>query len=131
MRRMLKHNASVWLALLFLGACAQASATVVNFTVAPPTQNTDDSTIPASGPGSLTGFRVEWGTCAGSAFGTRIADIVMPAVTGSADLAPGAYCFRAYARNTFGQESAASPVVARTVTAPIPRAPTITVTLAP
>lgn len=39
-----------------------------------PTQNTDGSAIPASGAGSIASSRVEWGTCAGAAFGTKLGE---------------------------------------------------------
>lgn len=116
------------LALLALFASsAFAGSAVVSWTN--PTQNVDGSSIPASGAGSLVSTRVEVGTCSGTAFGTRISEVVVPAPATSTtidNLAPGPHCFRAFSRNTFGQESAASNVAAKTIPTPVPNPPTIT-----
>ena len=93
-----------------------------------PTANTDGSSIPASGAGSLTSTRVEYGTCSGSSFGTKSGEVPVPAPATSVDLgtlAPGTWCFRAFAKNTYGNESAASNVAAKTINSPVPNPPTI------
>lgn len=94
-----------------------------------PTKNTDGSTIPASGTGRLTGNRLEWGTCTGTApsyaFGVKSGEQIFTApattytVTG---LAPGTWCFRAYASTTYG-ESAPSGVAFKTIAPPLPQPP--------
>lgn len=115
----------LWPFLAVALTIASASAAPVNITVAAPTQNVDNTAIPATGPGSIVSYRVEYGTCAGTAFGVRVGEVTLTSTTGTVDLPPGSYCFRAFARNTFAQESAASNVVARTVAAPVPQPPTI------
>lgn len=121
------------LVALVLLVVVPAFAADVTVTWTPPTQNTDGSAIPASGPGSLTSTRVEWGSCVGTAFGTTAGErtVNAPAATTTiTGLAPGTHCFRAYARNTYGVESLASGVASRTLAAPTPNPPTaVTVAL--
>jgi hypothetical protein len=94
-----------------------------------PTQNTDGTAIPAAGAGSLTGTRVEWGTCSGGLFGVKAGETVVPAPAASGVLpgfSPGTtVCFRAFARNTFGVESLESNTTAKTFPAPTPKPPVI------
>lgn len=116
---------SRWL-LPVLFAVSAANAATVSISIAPPTQNTDNTAIPATGAGSIASYRVEYGTCVGTAFGVRAGEITLTAPTGTVDVGPGTYCFRAFARNTFGQESAASNVATRVVNPPTPQPPTIT-----
>jgi hypothetical protein len=98
-----------------------------------PTQNEDGSAIPATGAGSIASTRIEWGTCSGTAFGTKQGERVFtaPATSGAIDgLAAGAtFCFRGFSTNTFGQSSAASNVVARLIPAPTPRPPVLSSTV--
>jgi hypothetical protein len=98
-----------------------------------PTQNVDGSPIPATGAGSLVSTRVDWGTCSGTAFGTKQGEVVvpMPATTATIpDLADGAtVCFRAFSRNTFGEQSATSNIVSRIIPAPRPRPPVLSSTV--
>lgn len=114
------------LPFLFLGLTAIAMAATVTVRWQNPTQNTDDSAIPASGPGSIASTRIEYGTCSGAAFGTKLGEFI---VTGQAeagvspDLAPGTYCGRAYTKNTYGEESGASNVAQKVISAPKPKAP--------
>lgn len=118
----------VVLLLLEVGGVALAADLAVTW--AHPTQNTDGSAIPATGDGALTGTRVEWGSCSGSAFGTKAGELLVPHPTASASvagLAPGTWCVRAFARNNYGQESASSAVVAKAIAAPVPKAPTLVV----
>lgn len=87
----------VLVVLAALATAAQAGTATVSWTN--PTQNTDGSAIPSTGPGSLTSTRIEWGTCSGTAFGSRAGDMVVnqPATSGVVqNLAPGTWCFRAY-----------------------------------
>jgi hypothetical protein len=92
-----------------------------------PTTNTDGSSIPATGAGSLTDARVEWGTCNGAAFGTSIGERVLPTPGTpftTPDLSPGTYCFRVFVGNTYGVASDPSNVASKVVAAPKPNAPT-------
>lgn len=111
------------LALLLVAGAANAATLNVDWTN--PTTNTDASTIPASGAGSLTQARIEYGTCNGTAFGTSLGNVnrVMPASTGSITVNPGTYCVRVFVANTYGNESAASNVASRVVPAPTPNPP--------
>lgn len=93
-----------------------------------PVQNTDGTAVPPSGAGSIVSHRVEWGTCSGAVFGTRLGEQVvpMPALTYTvADVGPGVYCARVFARNTYGSESTASNVGTKTVPAPTPNPPVL------
>lgn len=120
---------SVAIALCLGASPTHAGDAVLTWTLA--TQNTDGTTIPASGAGSLTGTRVEWGSCSGSNFGTKAGEQVVakPAVTYTVTgLAPGTHCFRAYSRNTYGVESDPTNVVSKVIAPPTPQPPgTLTV----
>lgn len=97
-----------------------------------PTQNTDTTPIPATGPGSIASSRVEWGTCAGTAFGAKAgeATVTVPATTYTVtDLAPATWCFQVFARNTYGRESFPSAVVSKTIVPPTPKPPVLTVAI--
>lgn len=112
---------------LWVGGAFGADATL---TWTAPTQNTDNSAIPATGAGSLVSSRVEWGSCIGSAFGTKAgeATVPAPAVTYTVtDLAPATWCFQVFARNTYGRESLPSLAVSKIVLPPTPKPPVITV----
>lgn len=113
------------LLLTLLSAAAVAGSLTVSWT--PPTQNTDGSAIPATGTGALASTRVEWGTCSFGSFSTKLGETVvsMPSTSTTVlNLTDGQlYCFRAYARNTSGVESAASAVASKTVPVPVPPTP--------
>jgi hypothetical protein len=114
------------LLILFLISGSAHAATQISWTL--PTTNTDGSSIPASGTGSLTSSRVEYGTCSGSSFGTKISEIVVGVPATNAvieDLAAGTYCFRVFAKNTYGTESGPSAVVSKTIATPVPNPPTL------
>ena len=118
-----------WMLIL---AGVTAGAADLNVSWVNPTANTDGSAIPTSGAGSLTGTRVEWGTCSGTAFGTRAGEVTVPAPATSTvvqNLTPGTWCVRAFSRNTYNVESAASNVASRTVNPPVPNPPTLSVTV--
>jgi hypothetical protein len=121
------------LLLVLLAPCAIAAPLTATWTN--PTTNTDGSAIPASGAGSVSSIRVEWGTCVNGAFGERIGDVIkmrattLP-TTHTVDLPPGSYAVRVFARNTYTEESAASNVICRTLSAPIPNPPTLVSTSA-
>lgn len=114
-------------AVLLWAGGALGSDLVVSYL--PPTTNTDGSAIPASGPGSLTQHRVEYGSCVGAAFGTKVGEVIAPAPATSATitgLAPALWCARVFAKNTYGNESVASAVATKTIVAPTPNAPVVT-----
>lgn len=115
------------LALAVIGA-TRALAADVTVTWTHPTQFTDGSTLAL---GQIASTRVEYGSCSGSAFGTRVGDVTVPApatTTTIAGFAPGTHCFRAFTRTTAaagGQESAPSAVASRVIAFPPPNPPTI------
>ena len=113
--------ASMLAAALAIGADVRVSWTQ-------PTTNTDGSSIPLSGAGSIVSNRVEWGSCVGSAFGSPAGSQTIPAATSHVvtGLAPALHCFRITAINTYGSESAVSNVAQRAVAAPIPNPPIVT-----
>ena len=116
------------IAALLLGLCLAnaAGAATVTVTWTPPTTNTDESAIPATGPGSLTTYRIEYGTClAGGAFGVKAGEVTRaaPATGTTLNLQPGTSCVRAFVANTYGNESAASNVASKIVPAPTPKPP--------
>ena len=120
-----------FIALLFLLPTLALGADAV-LTWTNPTTNTDGSSIPASGAGALTGTRVEWGTCNGTAFGTVVGQQAFGVVTTAT--VPGfaagtTHCFRVYDRNSYGNESAASNVATKTFPTPTPNPPTLNATI--
>ena len=127
-------QAALTLLLVFLSLATVAYAGEATVSWTNPTTNTDGSAIPATGPGSLTGTRVEWGSCSGTAFGTKAGEVSVAAGVSSVvvpNLAPATYCFRAFSKNTYNVESAASNVASKAVPPPVPNAPiVVTVTTA-
>jgi hypothetical protein len=119
-------------ALMLVAFAAHASTATLSWTL--PTQNTDGSAIPATGPGSIASTRVEWGSCAGAnVFGTKAGEVTVSAPgtsTTIAALAPATtYCFRAFARNTYAAESAASNVASKAMPTPVPNPPVLSATI--
>lgn len=113
---------------LMVATCAYAGELKVTWTL--PTQNTDGGTIPATGDGSLTGTRIEWGVCNGTTWGGTSGERVVPApgtTTTITNVAPGTWCVRGYARNTYGLESAPSGVASKVIVPPTPNPPVLTV----
>lgn len=116
----------------FFAALAAAFATAtfaailtVSWTNA--TQNTDNTAIPASGPGSIASTRIEYGSCAGTnVFGTKAGEVTVTGQGTTAslpNLGPGTYCARAFHTNTYGEESGPSNVASKTIAAPVPKPP--------
>ncbi len=97
-----------------------------------PTLNTDGSSIPASGPGSLVSVRIEYGSCSGAAFGTKAGEVVVALPTASKSFtnltAPGVYCFQMYVMNTYNVESDVSNVATKTIAPTKPGTGVLTVT---
>ncbi len=114
------------LAALFLSLSTLAMAAVLTFSWTAPTQNTDNSTIPASGAGSIVDYVVTYGPCnAGRTDLTSITGtIIRTTVSGvSPDLPPGTWCGYVQARNTYGNVSAPSNVAFKVIPAPTPKPP--------
>lgn len=114
--------------MLLAAGPALAANLVVSWTN--PTTNTDGTPIPVTGAGSLTGTRVEWGTCSGTAFGIKSGEVTAPAGVSTAtitNVGPGTWCARAFSRNTYGTESVASNVASKIVPAPVPNPPILAV----
>ena len=111
---------------LLIAGLALAAILTVNWQNA--TTNTDGSAIPASGPGSLTETRIEYGTCnaARTAIASVLGTITVPGTATTAqspDLGPGVYCARAQHVNTYGVASDWSNVASREILAPKPNPP--------
>lgn len=116
------------LALMMLVATT-ASAANLELTWTYPSKNVDGTDIPATGAGSIASSTVEWGTCAGTAFGTKAGEATVPAPTKTysvPNLAPGTHCTRVAVTNTYGVASDFTAAVSRTVDAPKPLPPVIT-----
>jgi hypothetical protein len=105
-----------------------AFAGTANITWINPTQYDDNTTL---APADIASTTVEYGTCSGSAFGTKAGQVV---VTGSLtaatveNLTPGAWCFRAFTTVVAakgGGRSAASNVASKTVPFPNPKPPSL------
>lgn len=115
--------------LLIVCGIGIARADTVTATWVNPTTNTNGSAIPASGAGSLTQARVEFGTCNGAAFGTKAGEVIRPFTSGALttatlNLQPGTSCIQVKVSNTFGGESSASNVTSKVISAPVPNPPT-------
>lgn len=115
---------------LFVFCTFGAHAVDKSWTWVNPTTYTTSSgggTIPATGPGSLTTARLEFGTCSGTAFGTKAGEVTVQASLQRAtitNILPGTVCARVFVNSTFGVESAASNVASAVVPIPVPEAPT-------
>lgn len=121
---------SLFAVLMLASFAASAADVVVNWTY--PVQNTDGTAIPASGAGSITSSRIEYGTCSGAAFGTALGQNVAPApalTTTITNLAPGTYCLRGFVSNTYGNEGASTNTVQKVIVPPTPGPLTITVAM--
>ena len=98
-----------------------------------PTENTDGSAIPATGPAALVESQVRRSGCNSSGgFGTAIETVTVPASIGVVlfeRLPPGENCFQVRTRNA-DTWSAWSQLVKKTTTAPAPpkpRQPNVTI----
>ncbi len=115
--------------IALVAASLTAMAATLTATWTNPTQNTDGTAIPATGPGSIASTTVEYGPC--NAAQTALASVTGTfSGTGSAttatspNLAPGTWCAQARTVNTYGEVSAPSNVGVKTIAAPKPNAPT-------
>lgn len=122
--------------LLVLAALAFAPAFAADAVVSwtHPILNVDGTSIPASGSGAIASTRVEWGSCSGTAFGTKSgeATVAYPTATVAVPgLAVGKWCFRAFSRNGAGVDSLSSGVASKTIAPAQPQPPTaLTIALA-
>lgn len=124
---------ATWIgALLFLTLLGlivhRADAANADLTWTYPASNTDETPVPATGPGSIASTLVEWGTCSGTAFGVKAGGATVPApakaytVTG---LGVGTHCFRAAVVNSYGVQSDWTGAVQKVIAAPKPNPPTL------
>ena len=124
---------ATWLGLLvfvvLLGLCVhRADAADAELTWTYPATNVDGTAIPATGAGSVASTLIEWGTCSGTAFGTKAGGATVPApaktytVTG---LAVGTHCFRAAVTNSYGTQSDWTGAVQKVIAPPKPNPPVI------
>jgi len=111
----------LWVLFLIAGA---ATAGTLTPSWTNPVTYTDGSALAAA---DITQTRVEYGSCNGTAFGTKAGEVKTTgaATTGPAiTVAPGTYCLRAYT-TAKGVESAASSVATATVAQPAPNPPVL------
>lgn len=104
-----------------------AAAAVITGSWVAPTQNTDGSAIPASGPGSLTGYVMEYGPCnaARDALASVTGTVAVAGLTApTPNLGPGSWCARVRATNTYGVAGEFSDVKFKVIDAPTPGKPT-------
>jgi hypothetical protein len=99
---------------LFIGMSVQAAEVRLGITM--PTENTDGSPIPASGPSALNRSSIGWWLCSES---DAVADVNWTNFPPSQETAtieypddPGTYCFRAGVRNN-GDSDAEPPIEAQ------------------
>jgi predicted phage tail protein len=112
------------LALMLAAGLALAASVTVTWQNA--TENTDNTPIPATGEGSISTTRIEWGTCNGSAFAVKQGEKTVAGTVQSSqitDLPPGRWCLRAYHVNTYGVASDPSGVAIKVIDAPKPKPP--------
>jgi len=131
----MKNYNNILLGVFLAAVSSAALGATATITWTHPTQNEDGSLIPATGNGSIAQTRVEWGTCTSTnGFGTKESDIVVPypesTVTINNFLGGEKVCFRAFSKNTYGIESNASAVVAKTFDAPKPKPPVLSSVIA-
>jgi hypothetical protein len=114
---------------LLLGGAAYAGTATVTYTI--PTTRVGGTALPA---GEIKAHRIEWGSCSGTAFGTKIGEsIVGPAVNSVVipNLTEGqTYCFRAFSQDTLNRWSAASNVDSKLIPLPPPPNPPVITTVA-
>jgi hypothetical protein len=114
--------AIILLILLLVALVHVAKAADATVTWAHPTQRIDGSSLPLS---SIKETRVEFGSCAGTAFGTLAGTMTVAAPATSITvpgLSYGTWCFQAYTVDTLNQMSVASAVATKSFLAP-PKAP--------
>lgn len=113
----------LYIALLSL--CGVAQAATFTITWQNPTSNTDGSALT-----DLSSIELEWGTCSGSAFGTRTGGaLIATTEVGKAMSYRGSVqglakvCVRAFAYNAQGAKSDSSNVASKVFSLPTPGKP--------
>ena len=112
------------LAMLALLVVFSANAADVKVSWTHPTQYSDGTALPLE---SIKDTRVQYGTCATTAFGTLTAEkyVAAPAATWTfTAVAAGTYCFRAQTTDLQGRISPWSVVVSKSIVEIKPKAPT-------
>jgi hypothetical protein len=126
-----RHALGAISAILLLLCVTMAWAGTATVTYTLPTTRADGSSLLAS---AIKQHRVEWGTCSGTAFGTKTGDLLVSPSTTSVvipNLNEGqTYCFRAYTQDTFDQWSGSSNVFSRLIPLPAPPNPPVLTTVA-
>jgi hypothetical protein len=126
---------ALFFSLVFVSVRAQSADAIISWTL--PTLNTDGSSIPATGPGSLTGVQVIYGKCNTAKTGTLstpapvTVTVPFPELTTTiGGLSAGSWCFAARAV-TATDQSAYTAYVNKSITM-IPNPPVLnsTITLA-
>ena len=116
------------LTLLALMLPGLALAATVNLTWTLPNTNTDGTPLAV---GDLATTTIEYGSCSGAAFGTKVGQIVVSAPLGattSPNLTPGVWCFRAMVTTTPAKGSVSSSfsnIKSATVPPATPSPPTL------
>lgn len=116
----------MYVGLIVLPSVAHAATVTVTWIA--PTQYVDGSSLLAADIASTT---VEYGSCNGSAFGTKAGQVVesgLAATMTMTTLGPGVYCLRAFVTTTPARGSISSDfsnVVTKTISFPAPKPPTL------
>jgi hypothetical protein len=121
--RVLKHMRILFLTLLLFSASAFAQTANLSVSCTPPVQNTDGSPIPAGGTGSISKYTVSYGLCVSGALPATPTAIDSQICGTALTVAPGVWCAAVTATNTYGNASAFSLLVTKTILAPTPNAP--------
>jgi hypothetical protein len=117
-----------WIIALVLSLPLAAGAASISGTFTYPTKFVDGTNLTLA---QIERMRIEYGTCSGSAFGSKLGEVIVtpPAtsytITG---LSPGQYCLRGYTRTTAaagGLESNPTNVLSHTLPWPQPEPGTL------
>lgn len=103
---------------LVFAALAHAGTATLDWT--PPTTNTDGTAIPTTGPASLAGYKVYYGTSATAL--TQTLSVTAPPVTVQS-LTPATWYFAVTAYNVAGAESDKSAIASKVILEPPPPVP--------
>lgn len=116
------------LSLGLLSTPALADPDPVTLSWVLPTQNTDGTTIPATGPDALATITLDYSSClSGELSEPRLSKVVAGDVTTTQIqiFILGDWCFAAYATNNAGERSTDSNVATKTVVIATPEAPVL------
>lgn len=108
-----------------LPSMAYAGTLTGSWTLA--TQYTDNTPIAPTGPTALASTRVEYGSCNGLLFGTKLGEVIVPVPTVTVavpNIAAGTYCLQGWSKLVNGDESPTASNVGKTVVpSPLPKPP--------